>query len=120
MAGDGSSIWMIVGARGDQALELGAQDRYERLRGGVARLVDLAGAVRSRPDSVYGPGSVTLSGRSRARAREAVLRDDAEPVRRGDRLEDLEPVLLVVPAGAEPPVCGERAGRRSGACRTPR
>src|SRR6185312_17548363 len=32
----------VVGALGDQALQLGTQDRYERFRGSVARLVDLA------------------------------------------------------------------------------
>ena len=38
------------------------------------------------------------------RGREAELVDDAQAVGRGDRLEDVEPVLLVVAAGTEAPV----------------
>ena len=63
MAGDGSSIWMCAGTRRDEPLELGAQDRHERLGRGVAFGYTSPGPVRSRPDRVYGPGSVTLSGR---------------------------------------------------------
>ena len=58
-----------------------------------------------------GPGSVTLSGRVAA-ARRDELRDDPEPIGRGDRLEDLEPVLLVVAARA-------RAGGPAGSGSTP-
>ncbi len=57
---------------------------------------------------MYGPGRVTLSRRSvRVRAKRNSV-DDAEPVGRRDRLEDLEAVLLVVPADADPPVGRQR------------
>ena len=99
----------VVGALGDQALQLGTQDRYEGFRGSVARLVDLAVAGPQSAGQRVRSGQRHLQRPSRARAREAELLDDAESVRRGDRLEDLEPMLLVVPADAEPPVCDERA-----------
>ena len=59
-------------------------------------------AEMSRPDSVNGPGSVTLSGRVVAGRGVPELLDHPQPVGRGDRLEDFEAVLLVVAAGAQP------------------
>jgi hypothetical protein len=59
----------VVRALGREAFQLRAEDRLRTLRRGVARRVDLVlGPVRNRPDRVYGPGSVTFSGR-RARVR---------------------------------------------------
>ena len=102
MAGEGSSIWMNVGAGGHQPAQLGGEDGHEGLRRPRRRRVDLAGAAGSRPDSVNGPGMVTLSGRVVCARRVAELLDDPSPVGRCDGLEDLEAVLLVVAGGAQP------------------
>ena len=58
----------------------------------------------SRPDSVNGPGQRDLERAVGPGSRRAELRDDAQTVRRGDRLEDAEAVLLVVAARAQPTV----------------
>ena len=55
---------------------------------------------------MYGPGQRHLERPRRPADGRPVLGDDPQAVGRRDRFEDLEPVLLVVPAGAEP------AGRR--------
>ena len=57
---------------------------------------------------MYGPGRVTFSGRVVARRRVPILGHHAQAVGRGDRLEHLETVLLIVGAGAKPPVGGQR------------
>ena len=58
---------------------------------------------------MYGPGSVTFNGRDvRVRAY-PVFGYDTEPVGCRDRLDDLEPMLLVVAAGPQPTVGGQRA-----------
>ena len=95
----------------DQPVELGPQDRHERLGRVVAMRVDLARAVRQPARQRVRPRDRDLQRPRRLRGRVAVLPDDAEAVRRGDRLEHLEPVLLVVPAGPS-----RRAG---GSGRTP-
>ena len=118
MAGDGSSTWMIVAPASASALQLRAQDRHERLGRGVALAVDLARAGPQPARQRVRAGERDLERAGRAGPRGTELGDDAEAVRRGDRLEDLEPVLLVVAAGAEPAIRRERPGRRSGGGRT--
>ena len=90
--------------RVDQPADLRGEDRHERLREVEAVGVGLASAAREPPGQrerarqrdlqrAVGPGS-----------RRAEFRDDAQTVRRGDRLEDAEAVLLVVAARAQPTV----------------
>ena len=101
MAGDGSSIWMIVAPAGRQPFDLGAEDRHERLRGGIALRVDLARPVGQPAGQRVRPGQRHLERPGAALRRVAVLGDDAETVGSGDRFEHLEAVLLVVPACAQ-------------------
>ena len=103
------------GAGGDEPLQLRPQDRHERLGGGVAVAVDLARTGRQAARQRVRPGQRHLQRPRRAGPGVAELLDDAEAVRRGDRLEDLEAMLLVVAAGAQPAVGRAAAGRRSGA-----
>ena len=69
MAGEGSSIWMNVGAGRDQALELRPEDRHERLGRGVALAVDLARAVGQPARQRVRPGQRHLERPRRARSR---------------------------------------------------
>ena len=101
-----------VRAGGDEAIQLRPQDRHERLRGGVPRRVDLARPVGQPAGQRVRPGEGHLQRPGRARDRVAILGDDAEAVGRGDRLEDLEAVLLVVRPGPQPSRRWQRADAR--------
>ena len=71
--------------------------------------VDLARAVGQPAGQRVRPRQGHLQRSRRARDRVAILGDDAEAFRRGDRLEHLEPVLLVVGAGTQPSIGRQRA-----------
>ena len=96
-------------ARVGEAVELGLEDRDEGLRRRDAGRVDLAGPgpQPARQRVRTGQGDLERAGRPPFGRRE--LRDDAEPVRCGDRLEDLEAVLLIVAAGAKQAIGRQRA-----------
>src|SRR6185369_14527904 len=98
----------VVRALGHEAFQLGAEDRYERFRRGVARGVDLVLAGPQPARQRVRPGQRHLQRPPRSRTRVAVLLDDTETVRCRDRLEDLEAVLLVMAAGAQTTVGNER------------
>ena len=90
----------------DQPLQLGAEDRYERLGRGIPGRVDLAepGSKPARQRVRAGQGDLERTVRPFDRVAE--LFDDAQTVWRGDALEHLEAMLLVVPARAQPTVRG--------------
>ena len=96
------------GARRDQRLELGAQDRDEGLRRRVPVAVDLTRPVGQPAGQRVRPRQGHLQRSRRARRCVPIFGHHTQPVGRGDRFEHLEAVLLVVGAGAQPSVGGQR------------
>jgi hypothetical protein len=92
--------------------ELRPEDRHECLGGLVPVGVDLARSGPQPAGQRVRPGDGDLERSRRARDGRAELGDDAEPIRRGDRLEDGEAVLLVVTARPQPAVRGQRRDTR--------
>ena len=85
-----------VDARRGHGAQLGVEDGHEGPGRGKAIRVDLARPAGQAAGERERPGDGHLEGLRGPRTGIRVLRHDAKPGRRGDRLEDLEAVLLVV------------------------
>ena len=101
MAGDGSSSWMIVAPASARAVSSARRSGTNASAAERRSGIDGPGSGDEAAGQRVRPGHRHLERPGRPAHRRAVLRDDAEAVRCRDRLEHLEHVLLVVPAGAQ-------------------
>ena len=92
----------------DQSLQLGREDGHERPGRRDAIGIDVTRAVRQPSGQRERTGQRDLDGSRGATARVLELLDDPQPMGRGDGLQDLESVLLVVAAGTQAAIGWQR------------